>query len=97
MTDYEILMIVLTILTLLIVAGKRSDRSCEPPDGGRCLAVLDPISLEKGSARKRPPYPPALFAIPARLSNQTGGAFVPVDARQAFTPQPRQTWPSRRQ
>lgn len=32
MTDEEMLMIVLTILTLLIVAGERSDRSCEPPD-----------------------------------------------------------------
>ena len=40
MTDYEILLIVLTILTLLVVASKRNDRECEPPDSWRCLAVL---------------------------------------------------------
>ena len=31
MSDYEMLMIVLMILTLLFMVDRKNDRSCEPP------------------------------------------------------------------
>lgn len=80
MTDYEMIMIFLTILALLITASKRNDRSCEPPCSCNCAAVLV-LHLE-GGPHQTAPCLPTLYAIPVSLSSQAGRVFFILPAGQ---------------
>ena len=75
MSDYEIIMIILTIITLLMAASRKNNGKSEPPRSCPCTAVQFAYSIAVG------PFVPGTLPVyivryPRNLVNQGCGVFL---------------------